>query len=269
MKPGRRALFACLWTACLVALLPGHALAAFHLMEVEQVIGGVDGDPSAQAVQLKMRQAGQQFVSGNAMLWVRDAAGANPVLLSNFPAGPALTSGGCREILLATAAMQGHTSPALDVNGRDFLMNPIPQSYLAAGTLTFEDTVGTVYWRLSWGGAAYTGPDTVVASPTGIAGNDNDGHSNPPYPGALPSTGAYGLQYTPACPTVSTTNVANYALTPGSMVLRANDLAQFTVIGSALPQIPILPAWARLWLAVALGTLALLAARALRSRPGS
>jgi hypothetical protein len=76
------------------------------------------------------------------------------------------------------------------------------------------------------------------------------------------------LRY-PGCPGLSTTNTENYTLTSGSMVLRANDLAQFTVIGSGLPQIPVLPAWARLWLAVALGTLALLAARALRSRPSS
>src|SRR5947207_909223 len=43
------------------------ARAAFHVMQIEQVIGGVingaSADTSAQAIQLRMRAAGQNFVS--------------------------------------------------------------------------------------------------------------------------------------------------------------------------------------------------------------
>jgi hypothetical protein len=43
----------------------------------------------------------------------------------------------------------------------DFILaNRIPDSYLPAGSLTFEDDFGTIYWRLSWGGAGYTGATT-------------------------------------------------------------------------------------------------------------
>ena len=48
-------------------------------------------------------------------------------------------------------------------------MSPIPATYLAAGSLTFEDDFGTILWRLSWGGPAYTGPNT------GALTNDADG----------------------------------------------------------------------------------------------
>ena len=40
-------------TGMLVALA-SPALATFHEMQIEQVIGGVDGDPTAQAIQLRI-----------------------------------------------------------------------------------------------------------------------------------------------------------------------------------------------------------------------
>ncbi len=166
MRSGRGS-SVCVWLAlAAIASLPRPALATFHLMEIKQVIGGVDGDTSAQAVQLKMRLAGQQFLAGQAQLVVRDATGANPVALSTFPM-PNPASGACREILPATPGMAARTSPPLDAAGRDYVMNPIPASYLAAGSLTFEAIGGVVYWRTSWGGAAYTGAQNVIASPAG------------------------------------------------------------------------------------------------------
>lgn len=261
MGSGRRgsSVFAWLASAAL-ALVPGPALAAFHLMEIEQVIGGVEGDTSAQAVQLKMRSAGQQFVAGNAQLVVRDAAGANPVVLSTFPA-PNPVGGACREILLATPGMAARTSPPLVA---DFTMTPIPVAYLAAGTLTFEGIGGFVYWRTSWGGAAYTGPGTVITVAAG--GNDDDGTANPPYAGPLPSGGGYALRFTPACATASTNTAAQYALTAGPATFRNNDLTNFAVAGSGLPQVPALPGGARLLLVVALGGLGLSYALARRRR---
>jgi hypothetical protein len=242
------------WLALMVAVgWPGPALAAFHLMEIEQVIGGVGGDTTAQAVQLKMRFAGQQFVGGNARLVARDAAGVNPVVLSTFPvANP--DSGACREILLATTGFAARTTPSVGAAQRDFLMDPIPVAYLPAGSLTFEGAGGSpVYWRVSWGGASYTGSGTVVS--VGAGGNDDDGNANPPFAGALPSTNLQALRFTPACAAVSTNNAAQYALTAGTAVFTNNDLAAFTVVGPP-PGVPVLPAPAGLALVVALGALA-------------
>ena len=49
------------------ALLLGlstQVFAARHLMQIEQVIGGIDGDSEAQAVQLRLRNGGQNRVGG-------------------------------------------------------------------------------------------------------------------------------------------------------------------------------------------------------------
>jgi hypothetical protein len=54
----------CFAAALLVGLFVQPALGSFHLMQIEQVIGGVNGDTSAQAIQLRMRAAGENFVSG-------------------------------------------------------------------------------------------------------------------------------------------------------------------------------------------------------------
>ena len=74
-----------------VALFSTSASAFFHFMQIEQVIGGVDGDTTAQAVQLRMRALNQIQIQF-AKLWVRDATGANPVLLINF--GSLVPNGG-------------------------------------------------------------------------------------------------------------------------------------------------------------------------------
>ena len=68
--------------ASLVLALPAQA--SFHLMQIEQVIGGVNGDTTAQAVQLRMRSPGQNFVSG-ATLVAYDASGNHPITLCTFP----------------------------------------------------------------------------------------------------------------------------------------------------------------------------------------
>ncbi|MHC4610858.1 MAG: hypothetical protein ACYS7M_10995, partial [Planctomycetota bacterium] len=160
------------------ALAPQAAYASFHLMQIEQVIGGVNGDTSAQAVQLRMRSSFQNQVQLS-KLWVSDASGANPVLLIDF--GSTVPNHGSGVRILATSAnFAKYTDVPLNT---DFVLtNVIPPSYLAAGTITFENNTGTaVYWRLSWGGASYTGPTT------GSITNDADGQFGPPFGGPLPS----------------------------------------------------------------------------------
>jgi hypothetical protein len=199
------------------------AFATFHLMQIEQVIGGVNGDTSRQAIQLRMRQAGQNFVSPSQLVaW--DAAGANPVVLLNIPSDVPVGTAGARIVIATSNFLPGFTP--------DFVMaNPIPASYLAAGKITFETdgAPGTqVWWGLAWGGINYTGTNTGVIG-TSPAGNDADGNFNPPFAGPLPSTSTQALQFTGAAGALSTNNAADYAVTAGAAVFTRNDGSSGTV----------------------------------------
>ncbi len=195
------------------------ASATFHLMQVEQVIAGVNGSTGIQAIQLRMRNLGENLVS-NARLVVRDASGANPVVLIAFPANVTNGSAGDR-VLVATSAFASATVPSLTP---DFILtNPIPASYLAAGSLTYEQNTGTVLWRLSWGGAGYTGPGT------GAITNDADGNFSPPFAGPLPSSTAQALLFKFAANAASTNNANDYALTAGAATFTNNTRASGTI----------------------------------------
>lgn len=245
--------------------LPDRALAAFHIMEVEQVIGGVNGDTSAQAIQLKMRNAGQNVLANVitgvsvAQIVVRDAAGLNPVVLATFDL-PNPVSGACRPILLATPGFAATSTPSVDSVARDYVMSPIPAGYLPAGSLTFETLGGgTTYWRVSWGGVLYTGPGTLNTT------NDPDGNANPPFASPMPSSTLQALRYSPACPTAGTSNDLQYAVTPGTAVFTNNALANFNVSPPPQPpEVPVFPGSAGLALVVGLGALAVGAAVARR-----
>lgn len=195
-----------------------RADAAFHLMQIEQVIAGVNGDLTAQAIQLRMRSAGQnQVQSARIRAW--DAAGANPVILINMNSAVASGASGAR-VLITTASFNSQTTPAATAN---FTMTPIPASYLAAGSLTFESDGGLVYWRLSWGGAGYTG------TTTGLIDNDPDGNFGPAYPDPLPSTCARAVRFQGTATAASSNNAADYALTAGAAVFNNNAGSAFTV----------------------------------------
>ena len=245
------------WSFAVLALLalPDRALAAFHFMEIEQVIAGVDGDTAPQAIQLRMRFAGQNLLGGMGRIRAWDAAGANPQVLIAF--GANVPNGApCARVLIATPEFENVTSPPVDASERNFTMAAIPPSYLAAGTLTFENSTGTlVYWRLSWGGASYTGPGTVVTILGG--GNDADGEMNPPFANALPTETHQALRFTPACAAAPTNNAAQYALTAGDAVFgnNTNPTEFFTVVGGPDP-VPVFPGSAGLVLVGALGALA-------------
>ncbi|MCH8344170.1 MAG: hypothetical protein IH983_09290 [Planctomycetes bacterium] len=205
-----------------VAVQPADA--AFHLMQIEQVIGRVNGDTTAQAIQLRMRATVQNLVAG-ARLIAWDAQGLNPILLTDF--GANVISNGCDvRILIASANFANFTNPPATP---DFILtNLIPASYLAAGSITFENDPQTVvWWRLSWGGANYTGPTTGFA---GALGNDADGEFGPPWRGPLPSQGLQALQFQPLCFALSTNNAADYALTSGAAVFMNNAGQSFALI---------------------------------------
>jgi hypothetical protein len=206
-------------------LLVRTALGAFHVMQIEQVIGGVNGDTSAQAIQLRMRSAGQSVVS-LASLWAADATGANRVLLLNINSNVTNSATGSR-VLLTTSGFANYIAGSFTP---DFtLTNPIPSSYLSAGRLTFEDdggnasTPGTIYWSLSWGGAGYTGPTT--GDPT----NDSNSNFGPSFGSALTSLNLQSLIFSGAATAGSTSNSADYALSSSPATFTKNSGAAFSL----------------------------------------
>ncbi|MBI4716228.1 MAG: PQQ-dependent sugar dehydrogenase [Planctomycetes bacterium] len=206
----------------LAVLTASPALASFHLMQIEQVIGGVNGDTTAQAIQLRMRFLGQNLLAPS-RIRAFDANGMNPVTIVDFTSSVPNGAAGAR-VLIASAAFVTKTTPA---TSPDFMMaNLIPASYLAAGSLTFETDLGTtIYWRLSWGGAAYTG------SGAGAIDNDSNGNFNPPFPSALPTTSNRALVFPGVASAGSTNNAADYAVTTAAAVFRNNATTSYTVNG--------------------------------------
>jgi hypothetical protein len=196
------------------------AAADHHLMQIEQVIGGVNGDTSAQAIQLRMRAPNQNFM-GSGRMRALDAAGQNPVTIIDFASSVPNGSTGDR-VLVTTAAFDALTAPATQP---DFTMtNQIPASYLAAGSLVFESDLGQVWWRFSWGGAGYTGPTT------GTTTNDADGDFGK-WSGALPSAGLSAIKFQGTATAMSTTNSADYAVTLAAAFCTNNARASFQVNG--------------------------------------
>jgi hypothetical protein len=200
--------------ALLVASSPGFTVPlTFHLMQIEQVIGGVNGDTSRQAIQLRQRFIGQNLVS-QARIFAWDAAGANPILIVDMTTDVPNPAAGSRVLITTSGFLPGLTP--------DFVMtNPIPPSYLAAGKLTFEDDFGApgtggVVWSLAWGGASYTGTNM------GTIDDDADGNFNPPFGSAMPSATTQAVFFDGAAADPSTNNLADYATTVGAATFTNN-----------------------------------------------
>jgi hypothetical protein len=202
--------------ASLALALPLQA--SFHLMQIEQVIGGVNGDTTAQAVQLRMRFTGENFVSG-AQIVVVDAAGNNPITLATFPADVTNAAAGTR-ILITTSSFAAYESSPIT---SDFTMTAIPASYLAAGRVVYQKA--GIRWSLSWGGAGYTGPNT------GTLDNDADGNFGPPFAGALPSNSTSALLFNGIASAPSTNNAADYSITAGAATITNNAGGSTSLIG--------------------------------------
>jgi hypothetical protein len=107
----------------------------------------------------------------------------------------------------------------------DFAMTQIPASYLAAGQVRFMNDAGTlVYWSVSWGGSGYTG------STSGTTDNDSNANFGPPVDMALPSTSLQAILFDGAPGDPSTTNLADYILTPGAATFINNAGTSFTLV---------------------------------------
>ncbi len=202
--------------------LSDQASASFHIMQIEQVIGGVNGDTTAQAIQLRMRSGGQNFI-GSSSLRTFDATGVNEVVL--FNTGSTVTNGALgSRVLITTPNFANYTDIPLV---SDFTMVPIPVSYLAVGQVTFESLSGTVtYWSLSWGGSGFTGSTTANSGIT----NDDDGDYGPAVDGPLPSNSLSALLFQGIASDKSTTNFDDYALTSGAATFTNNAGTAFTLV---------------------------------------
>lgn len=195
----RTRVLALLLVGAVSTFLSAPADASFHLMQVEQIVGGICGGTKAQVVQLRMRAGGQDLVSGTRLI-ATDATGSNPVTLLVFPANVTNSTFGSRILIASPPA-------AAILTGEDFTMTAtIPASYLAAGRLVFTDPSGTtILWSVSWGGAAYTG------SNAGSTDNDADGNFGPSFPTRLLSTTSQGLLFQFGAGALSMNNAADYA----------------------------------------------------------
>ena len=212
------------------------AHASFHLMQVEQVIGGVDGDVTAQAIQLRMRAGGQRFLhsdaggsQGPAGLVVYDAAGANPVTLIVFPNDVANGAVGDRVLITSpNFASHGTSTTTPDFT----MMAVIPASYLAAGRLDYIDGHGDVLWSLSYGGAAYAGP---------LAAPGFNGSFGSPFVGPLPSDGTSALLFQGVATATSAGNASDYLLTPAGAVFtnNAGEVLQLPVANPVVGEVSI------------------------------
>ena len=212
-----------LLTGILLVAVAGIASASFHFMQIEQVIGSVNGDPTAQAIQLRMR-SGFQNQMQLSRLRVVDATGNNPIMIIDMTTSVPNSAAGSR-VLITSPNFANYTSPAA---APDFVMtNLIPESYLAAGSLLFESDTGIIYWRLSWGGAGYTG------SNTGSTTNDANGNFGPPFASALPSPGLSALRFNGPSNALSTTNAADYSITVSAATFNNNANAAFAVVPDA------------------------------------
>jgi len=204
----------------MLVALASPALATFHEMQIEQVIGGVDGDPTAQAIQLRMRVPGQTMVS-EAKLVAFDATGSNPITILDLTTDVTQGAAGSR-ILIVSSNFVNYASPTVVP---DFILTtPIPSNYLAAGRLAWEQDTGTIYWSLSWGGTNYTGDNT------GIPLNDDNGNFGPAFGGPLPSTSTKALLFTNTFGAVSRSNIVDYVVTVGAAAFTNNNGAGFVVV---------------------------------------
>jgi|GEM_PF-4787959 len=203
----------------LLGLMAARASAAFHSIEIEQVVGGLGGNASAMAIQLRLRSANQnQFGGTPVRIRVWDSTGSNPTVIgtisSNFGSG----SSGSR-ILFATQEFTNLTgfSP-------DFTLAVIPFSYFAGGKITFEQASdGGVLWSVAWGN--YSGSNTGLTP--GNLGNDTDGNYGPPFGGSLPINGL-GLLFKNGT-NFSTNNAADYAATSGFATVTKNNGSSIVV----------------------------------------
>lgn len=149
--------------ACGVGAVP--AWADFHIMSITEVMTGANGDPSIQFIELRMDDAGQNFVDGHTIV-ARNADGSVSRTVFTFPAGAntSLVGESGRRILIgstAFAAVSGVTP--------DFVFDPADSGgglFQGSGQVDFASGSATV----SYG--SYTGPGAIGSPAPAVPGDD-------------------------------------------------------------------------------------------------
>lgn len=210
-----------LFTALATGILTTGAPAAFHVMQIEEIIGGINGDATAQAIQLRMRGGGQNQVQFSRLrAW--DENGSNPVLLLDIAS--AVPNQGLGVTVLLTTASFDTLMAGVPGYDSDFtLATPIPFSYLDGGKVTFEDDGGFIYWSVAFG--SYVGTNLA-----GDTTNDSNANFGAPFANALPFETLRGIRFTGTASAGSSTNAADYAFTADPAQVRNNANQTFTVV---------------------------------------
>lgn len=136
------------------------ASAAFHLVEVSEVITGINGDTSLQAVVLRMQADGENSVDG-ITIQARNAQGTVTNTVFTFPVGASAQIVGLadRRILIATPAFAQRTGLTPDFTFAGGL-------FAGSGQVTYTGAPDSV----SYGN--YTGPGAVGTPAVSAPGTD-------------------------------------------------------------------------------------------------
>ena len=97
------------------ALSSSPVWALLHLIQIEQVIVGVNGEHTAQAIQFRMRATNQGSV-GAGSLFVWDAEGKNPILITDFAGLVFPNSNVGNRVLLVSPNFVAFTDPPVVPN---------------------------------------------------------------------------------------------------------------------------------------------------------
>lgn len=201
-------------------LLPASsAFAAFHLIQIEEIIGGINGDTTEQAIQLRY-QFGDQNAIANFRVRYWNSTGTVATTLFTFPSAisstPSKPTG--TNILLASTAFNSLMSSVPGYSSDFTLTSTIPANILAGGKLTFETDTGSIIWSVAFG--AYTGTNTGVYNDTDFGGATV----------AIPTDSMKGIHFTAAAGTASTTNAAQYSVIDPAKVRGLAGGAGVTVV---------------------------------------
>ena len=215
------------------SVLPQTAFAAFHLMEIEQVVGGVAGDTTAQAVQLTHADSPVDKERPRRQRRARRPrrGGSELVIYRRLAPNPGFTTG-CRRILLVTPAMAAKPRPQWLARTRWRRSRP---RISPRASPTFESVVGQaglVAGDLLGRRRVHRGRDDGDWSARRGRHRQRRRRQSRPSRGALPSAGVAGAAlFTPACATASGRRARlDYAVTARrAAVLVNNGQASFTV----------------------------------------
>ena len=192
-RPKAALWWAVLGAALLFFLTPQQAAGAFHLMRIDEVMAGADGDASIQFVELQMETSGQNIVSGHTIQFYNSAGAQTGTFIfssnvSNFASGAS--------ILIGTTAFASASSVAPDFTMSSDIMAP-------DGRVCFE----------TWDCVAY-----------GNFTGSNAGYGSPA--AALPFTGNSSLKR--AGSTDTNNNASDFSLSAPAPRNNANETGTFT-----------------------------------------